>query len=256
MTDTLFSLDGRVALVTGASSGLGVRFAKVLAKAGAKVALAARRGDRLVALAEELQAEGARALPIELDVSDSAQVARAVEEVETELGPLRILVNNAGLAKTAPALETTGEDWDQVMDVNLRGAWMVAQAAGKAMAEHGEGGSIVNIASILGLGGTQGVAAYCASKAGLINLTRALAGEWARHGIRVNALAPGYIETELNSEWLGSKAGEAILKRIPQRRFGQAEDLDGPLLLLAGDAGGFMTGSVVVVDGGQSSIIL
>jgi NAD(P)-dependent dehydrogenase (short-subunit alcohol dehydrogenase family) len=256
MTDTLFSLDGRVALVTGASSGLGVRFAKVLAKAGAKVALAARRGDRLVALAEELQAEGARALPIELDVSDSAQVARAVEEVETELGPLRILVNNAGLAKTAPALETAGEDWDQVMDVNLRGAWMVAQAAGKAMAEHGEGGSIVNIASILGLGGTQGVAAYCASKAGLINLTRALAGEWARHGIRVNALAPGYIETELNSEWLGSKAGEAILKRIPQRRFGQAEDLDGPLLLLAGDAGGFMTGSVLVVDGGQSSIIL
>lgn len=256
MTDTLFSLNGRVALVTGASSGLGVRFAKVLAKAGAKVALAARRGDRLVALAEELQAEGARALPIELDVSDSAQVARAVEEVETELGPLRILVNNAGLAKTAPALETTGEDWDQVMDVNLRGAWMVAQAAGKAMAEHGEGGSIVNIASILGLGGTQGVAAYCASKAGLINLTRALAGEWARHGIRVNALAPGYIETELNSEWLGSKAGEAILKRIPQRRFGQAEDLDGPLLLLAGDAGGFMTGSVLVVDGGQSSVVL
>jgi NAD(P)-dependent dehydrogenase (short-subunit alcohol dehydrogenase family) len=256
MTDRLFSLDGRVALVTGASSGLGVRFAKVLAQAGAKVALAARRGDRLVALAEELRADGARALPIELDVSDSAQVARAVEEVETELGPLRILVNNAGMAKTAPALETPGEDWDQVMDVNLRGAWMMAQAAGKAMAVHGQGGSIVNIASILGLGGTQGVAAYCASKAGLINLTRALAGEWARHGIRVNALAPGYIETELNSEWLSSKAGEAVLKRIPQRRFGQAEDLDGPLLLLAGDAGGFMTGSVLVVDGGHSSIIL
>jgi NAD(P)-dependent dehydrogenase (short-subunit alcohol dehydrogenase family) len=256
MSSSLFSLDGRAALVTGASSGLGVRFAKVLARAGAKVALAARRGDRLVALAEELKAEGARALPIEVDVSDPGQIERAIEEVETELGALRILVNNAGLAKTSPALEVKGEDWDQVMDVNLRGAWLVAQAAGKAMAEHGEGGSIINIASILGLGGTQGVAAYCASKGGLINLTRALAGEWARHGIRVNALAPGYIETDLNREWLASKAGQAILKRIPQRRFGQVEDLDGPLLLLAGDAGGFMTGSVLVVDGGHSSMIL
>lgn len=255
MTDSLFSLDGRVALVTGASSGLGESFARVLAGAGAKIALAARRGDRLVALAKELQDQGARALPIEVDVSDPAQVARAVEETETELGPLRILVNNAGVAKTAAALETSLEDWDSVIEVNLRGAWIMAQEAGRAMAAHGEGGSIINISSILGLNGTQGVPAYGASKAALINLTRALAAEWARHGIRVNALAPGYIETDLNKDFLASQAGEAIRKRIPQRRFGRLHDLDGPLLLLAGDAGGFMTGSVVVVDGGQSSII-
>lgn len=255
MTDSLFSLDGRVALVTGASSGLGESFARVLAGAGAKIALAARRGDRLVALAKELQDQGARALPIEVDVSDPAQVARAVEETETELGPLRILVNNAGVAKTAAALETSLEDWDSVIEVNLRGAWIMAQEAGRAMAAHGEGGSIINISSILGLNGTQGVPAYGASKAALINLTRALAAEWARHGIRVNALAPGYIETNLNKDFLASQAGEAIRKRIPQRRFGRLHDLDGPLLLLAGDAGGFMTGSVVVVDGGQSSII-
>ena len=255
MTDSLFSLDGRVALVTGASSGLGESFARVLAGAGAKIALAARRGDRLVALAKELQDQGARALPIEVDVSDPAQVARAVEETETELGPLRILVNNAGVAKTAAALETSLEDWDSVIEVNLRGAWIMAQEAGRAMAAHGEGGSIINISSILGLNGTQGVPAYGASKAALINLTRALAAEWARHGIRVNALAPGYIETNLNKDFLASQAGEAIRKRIPQRRFGRLHDLDGPLLLLAGDAGGFMTGSVVVVDGGHSSII-
>lgn len=255
MTDSLFSLDGRVALVTGASSGLGESFARVLAGAGAKIALAARRGDRLVALAKELQDQGARALPIEVDVSDPAQVARAVEETETELGPLRILVNNAGVAKTAAALETPLEDWDSVIEVNLRGAWIMAQEAGRAMAAHGEGGSIINISSILGLNGTQGVPAYGASKAALINLTRALAAEWARHGIRVNALAPGYIETNLNKDFLASQAGEAIRKRIPQRRFGRLHDLDGPLLLLAGDAGGFMTGSVVVVDGGHSSII-
>ncbi|MEJ2015397.1 MAG: glucose 1-dehydrogenase [Limibacillus sp.] len=255
MTDSLFSLDGRVALVTGASSGLGAGFARVLAGAGAKIALAARRGDRLVALAKELQDQGARALPIEVDVSDPVQVARAVEETETELGPLRILVNNAGVAKTAPALETPLEDWDSVIEVNLRGAWIMAQEAGRAMSAHGEGGSIINIASILGLNGTQGVPAYGASKAALINLTRALAAEWARNGIRVNALAPGYIETDLNKDFLASQAGEAIRKRIPQRRFGRLHDLDGPLLLLAGDAGGFMTGSVVVVDGGQSSMI-
>lgn len=256
MTDPRFALDGRVALVTGASSGLGERFARVLSAAGAKVALAARRGDRLVALAKELQDQGARALPVELDVADPQQVTRCIEEVETELGALRILINNAGIAKSAAALDTSLEDWDAVIDVNLRGAWLCAQAAGRAMAAHGEGGSIVNIASILGLGGTQGVPAYCASKAAVLNMTRALAGEWARHGIRVNALAPGYIETDLNRDFLESDAGESLRKRIPQKRFGQPEDLDGPLLLLAGDAGGFMTGSVITVDGGQSAMVL
>lgn len=256
MTDSRFSLEGRVALVTGASSGLGERFARVLSAAGAKVALAARRGDRLIALAKELQDQGARALPVELDVADPQQAARCIEEVETELGALRVLINNAGIAKTAAALDTSLEDWDAVMDVNLRGAWLCAQAAGRAMAAHGEGGSIVNIASILGLGGTQGVPAYCSSKAAVLNMTRALAGEWARHGIRVNALAPGYIETDLNRAFLESEAGESLRKRIPQKRFGQPEDLDGPLLLLATDAGGFMTGSVLTVDGGQSAMVL
>ncbi len=261
MTDTpssregSFSLEGRVALVTGASSGLGEHFARTLAGAGAKIALAARRGDRLVALAKELQDQGARALPIELDVSQPDQVERALQEVETELGCLRILVNNAGVAKSAAALDTSLEDWDAVMDVNLRGVWLMAQAAGRAMAAHGEGGSIINIASILGLNGTQGVPAYSASKAAVINLTRALACEWARHGIRVNAIAPGYVETDLNRDFLASPAGESLRKRIPQRRFGAVQDLEGPLLLLASDAGGFMTGSTVVVDGGQSSLI-
>jgi NAD(P)-dependent dehydrogenase (short-subunit alcohol dehydrogenase family) len=250
-----FSLEGRVALVTGASSGLGAHFARTLAGAGAKIALAARRVERLTALAEEIEGAGGRALPLALDVAEPEAVRAVVADCETELGPLGILVNNAGVAVMKPALEQTLEDWDQVMGVNLRGAWLVAQAAGEAMVRQGQGGSIVNIASILGLRATQQLPTYGASKAALINLTRSLALEWARHDIRVNAIAPGYVETEINRQFLTSPAGEKLLKSIPQRRFGQPEDLDGALLLLCSDAGRYLTGSVITVDGGQTAAI-
>jgi NAD(P)-dependent dehydrogenase (short-subunit alcohol dehydrogenase family) len=245
-------LSGQVALVTGASSGLGRHFALTLARAGAKVALAARRVDRLEALAAEIAGFDGRALPVALDVTDPASIAAALETAETELGPLGIVVNNAGIAQTKAALELSEADWGQVIDTNLTGVFRVAQAAARRMAAVGEGGAIVNIASILGLGGAAQLAAYSAAKAGVINLTRTLAMEWARHRIRVNALAPGYIVTEINREDLAGKVGEILVKRIPQRRFGTPEDLEGALLLLASPASAFMTGSAVVVDGGQS----
>lgn len=248
-------LTGHAALVTGASSGLGRHFATVLARAGAKVALGARRTEALSTLAREIEGFDGRAIPIELDVTDADSVKACVAAAETELGALSILVNNAGIAATEPALEIEEADWDRVVDTNLKGAWLVAQEAARHIARLGHGGSIVNVASILGLVGSTQVAAYCASKAGLINLTRALAAEWARHDIRVNALAPGYIETDLNRDFLNGPAGEAIRARVPQRRFGTPEDLDGALLLLVSDAARYITGSLLVVDGGQSATL-
>lgn len=249
----LFDLDGKAAIVTGASSGLGHHFSQVLAKAGAKVALAARRLEPLTELARRIEAIDGRAIPIVLDVTDSQSVKDCVQAAETELGPISVLVNNAGLAVTKPVLEQQEADWDRVVDTNLKGAWLMAQEVARHMARLGHGGSIINTASILALGGTGHLAAYCASKAGLVNLTRAMAIELARHDIRVNAIAPGYIETDINRDFLKSDAGAALRSRIPQRRFGQPEDLDGVLLLLASEASRYMTGSVVVVDGGQSS---
>jgi NAD(P)-dependent dehydrogenase (short-subunit alcohol dehydrogenase family) len=246
-----FSLAGRVALVTGASSGLGRHFAAMLARAGAAVALAARRLDALEIAVKGIAEAGGRARAIRLDVTDPASVTRAIAEAET-LGPIRILINNAGTAAGRSALELPKDEWDRVIETNLTGAFLVAREAGRRMQAHGQGGSIVNIASILGLRGAGQVAAYAASKAGLIHLTQVLALEWARHGIRVNALAPGYIETDLNREYFASEAGQAMIRRIPQRRLGRMEDLDGPLLLLASDASRFMTGSVVTVDGGHT----
>jgi NAD(P)-dependent dehydrogenase (short-subunit alcohol dehydrogenase family) len=250
-----FDLSGKAAIVTGASSGLGRHFALVLARAGAKVGLAARRLDALAEVAREIEAFDGRAIPLALDVTDGDSVRAAVAAAETELGPLSVLVNNAGIAVTKPSLELEEAEWDRVTGTNLKGAWLVAQEVARHMERLGHGGSIINIASILGLAGMGQVAPYCAAKAGLINLTRALAVEWARHDIRVNALAPGYIETDLNRDFLGSKGGEALRARVPQRRFGQPDDLDGALLLLASDASRYMTGSVLVVDGGQSAAL-
>ena len=250
-----FDVAGRAAIVTGASSGLGRHFALTLARAGAKVALAARRVEPLGALAKEIASFDGRAIPVGLDVTDAEQVRDCVATAETELGPISILVNNAGIAETKPALEVEEADWDRVLDTNLKGAWLMAQETARHMSRLGHGGSIVNVASILGLRGSGQVAPYCASKAGLISLTRALAIELARDGIRVNALAPGYIETDLNRDVLTGATGEAIRKRVPQRAFGQPEDLDGALLLLASDASRYMTGSVLVVDGGQSAAL-
>jgi len=249
--DDRFSVAGRVALVTGASSGLGRHFATTLARGGAKVALGARRMDRLKALADDIAGFDGRALPVELDVTDAASVHDAVEATETELGAISILVNNSGVAVVKPPLEIEEADWDLVLDTNLKGAWLVAREVAAAMARHGHGGSIINIASMLAERMIGRNSPYAASKAGLVHLTHALAFELARFSIRVNAISPGYIETEMNEEFLASDAGQEMLKRVPQRRYGKPVDLDGALLLLASDASAFITGAVIAVDGGH-----
>lgn len=249
-------LEGRVALVTGASSGLGRHFAVTLARAGAKLAVAARRTDRLRDLVAEIAAFGGHALPIPLDVRDPRSVRDAVAAAETELGAINILVNNAGITAPKPALEIDEADWDAVIGTNLTGAWRVATETARHMARMGQGGSIVNIASILGHGGvTRQLSSYAISKAGVVEMTRALALDLARDNIRVNAIAPGYIETDFNRDFFASDAGKAMIRRIPQRRLGLAADLDGVLLLLAGDGSAFMTGAIVTIDGGHSLAI-
>jgi NAD(P)-dependent dehydrogenase (short-subunit alcohol dehydrogenase family) len=247
----LFDLTGKSAIVTGASSGLGRHFAGILARAGAAVAIMARRAERLDELAREIDAVGGRAVAIELDVAEGASVRDAVAAAERSLGPVSILVNNAGTAVTRPALDVSEDDWDLVMDVNLRGAWLMAQEVGRHMQRHNKGGSIVNIASVAGLRTVGQLSTYGASKAALTHLTGSLALELARYQIRVNAIAPGYIETEINRAFFRTEAGARLIQRIPQRRLGTPADLDGVLLLLASDASRFMTGSVIVVDGGQ-----
>jgi len=247
----LFRLNARHALVTGASSGLGRHFASVLADAGAQVTVAARREAQLAQTVEEIIASGAQAHAVRLDVTDASSVEQAFAAAEERLGPITIVINNAGVTVTRSALDMTENDWTSVVDTNLKGAWMVAQHAARRMIHHGMSGSIVNIASILGLRVAGGVAPYAISKAGVVQMTKALALEWARHRIRVNALAPGYIGTELNDAFFSSDAGKALIRRIPQRRLGEVRELDGPLLLLASDAGSYMTGSVVAVDGGH-----
>jgi len=243
----LFDLSSKVALVTGASSGLGAHFAKCLGEAGASVVLAARRADRLESLQAELGAKNIKATSLDLDVQSAESIAAALEKA----GPLDIVVNNAGISIVKPALEMQEKDWDAVVDTNLRGAWLVAQGAAKRWVADKRPGSIVNIASILGLRTIGQVAPYNASKAGLIHLTQALAMEWARYQIRVNAICPGYIETEMNGPFWKTTAGQRLIERIPQHRIGQPEHLDGALLLLASEAGSFMTGSVLTVDGGH-----
>ncbi len=243
------SLSGRTALVTGASSGLGRHFARVLAASGAAVALAARRVDRLEALAREIEAAGGRACAVALDVTDPAAIAPAFEAAETALGPVNILVNNAGVPSGSFLLKTTEDEWRSVLSVNLDGVFRVAQEAARRMKAHG-GGSIVNISSILGFGVLKTLAPYATSKAAVIQLTKAMALELARDNIRVNAIAPGYVVTELNEDFLKSDAGQRLLSKAPMQRAGRLEELDGPLLLLASDAGSYMTGSVITVDGG------
>jgi NAD(P)-dependent dehydrogenase (short-subunit alcohol dehydrogenase family) len=245
----LFSLAGRVALVTGASGGLGRHFARVLHEAGASVALAARKP---AAVAPDAAALGDRAMAVALDVTDAGSIAAALDAVQARFGTCDLLVNNAGIAATKPFLDHGPDDWDAVMAVDLRGAFAVAQAAAQRMVAAGQGGSIVNIASILGTRVIPGVAGYSAAKAGLLHLTRQMAVELARHRIRVNAIAPGYVTTDINRDFFTSDAGLALIKRIPQRRLGTVEDLTGPLLLLASQAGAHMTGSIVTVDGGHS----
>ncbi len=234
------------ALITGASSGLGAHFAQLLASQGADVVLVARRVGALDAVADKVRSHGHSVVTIAIDVTDSASLAGLADAA----GPVDILINNAGVVREGAALTHTENDWDTVLDTNLKAMFLVAQALAPGMRERG-GACIVNVASILGLRQAGGVVSYAVSKAGVIQLTKSLALEWARYGIRVNAMAPGYIETDLNQDFWGTDAGKALIKRIPQRRLGQLSDLDGPLLLLASDASRYMTGSVLAVDGGH-----
>lgn len=246
-----FSLKGRRALVTGASSGLGKHFATSLAQAGASVIVAARSIDKLAETVNQIQLAGGEAFAVRMDVTDPASVRSGFDQIEEAGGVADVIVNNAGLAVSRPLLEQTESDWDTVLDTNLKGAWLVAQEGARRLVAAKRPGSIINIASITGERVAGGVAPYCTSKAGVMHLTRAMALELARHGVRVNAVAPGYVQTELNKDFLVSEAGERLKSRIPQRRFGLPEELDGPLLLLASDAGAYITGSTIFADGGH-----
>jgi NAD(P)-dependent dehydrogenase (short-subunit alcohol dehydrogenase family) len=239
---------GRHVLVTGASSGLGEHFARLVARCGARVTVGARRLDRLEALAADLAELGAPEVrAVKLDVTDPASVEAALAAA----GPIDVLVNNAGISEGRPALDVTVDLYDAVVDTNLRGVWLLSTAAARAWREAGQGGVIVNIASILAFRVAGAVPVYAASKAAVAQLTAALGLEWARYGIRVNALAPGYIATDINSTFFETDAGQAMIKRIPMRRLGQPSDLDGAFLLLAGDASAWMTGTCIAVDGGH-----
>jgi NAD(P)-dependent dehydrogenase (short-subunit alcohol dehydrogenase family) len=242
-----FSLKGRTVLITGASSGLGAHLAQVATSAGAQVVLAARRLDRLEALAGALAAQGHKARALSLDVTDEASIAACIAAA----GPLDVVVNNAGIAGPQAAVDVSAAAFDRIVDTNLRGCFLVAAAAARSLIAADRGGSIINIASILGMRVAGAVAPYAMSKAGVIQMTRALALEWARHRIRVNAIAPGYMRTAINDDFFASAAGEALVKRVPMRRLGELEELDGPFLLLASQASSFMTGSVIAVDGGH-----
>ena len=246
-----FDLDGRTALVTGASSGLGRHFARTLAAHGAAVALAARRVERLEALASEIRDAGGAAFPVRMDVTDARRVSDGLDAVQDALGVPDILVNNSGIARPASILDVTEEDWAGVVGTNLEGAWRVAQGAAQRMVDAERPGTIINILSVLAFDVARGLGSYAASKAGLLQLTRTMAMELARHRVRVNAIAPGYVLTEMNREFFASEAGEAMKKRIPQRRIGDPSELDGALLLLASEASSYMTGSTIVVDGGH-----
>ena len=256
MMDNAFRLDGKVALVTGAAGGLGEHFSYTLGRAGAKVVLVGRRLQPLQDLAAKLKKENIQALPISVDVTSPDSVSAAFEQAQAEFGLVNVVVSNAGAATSKPALSLSTDEWSQIIDINLKGSWIVCAEAAKRLVEAKQPGSLINITSILGHRVAGSVLPYTTSKAGLEHMTRAMALEWARYGIRVNAIAPGYIATPLNAEFFASDPGQALIRRIPQRRLGKPEDLDGALLLLASDASAYMTGSSIVLDGGhlQSSL--
>jgi NAD(P)-dependent dehydrogenase (short-subunit alcohol dehydrogenase family) len=247
-----FDLTGQAALVTGASSGIGRHLAGLLAAAGARVALMARRTELLAELAREIEAAGGTAMAVAGDVTKGGEIAAAIAAAEAGIGPLSLLVNNAGVVVSKPLFEHSEEDWDYVLDTNLKGAWLMAREFAAHLIAQKRPGRIVNIASVLASRTIARVPSYCAAKAGLVHLTSVLAMELARHGILVNALAPGYVETDFNREFLATAPGQALISRIPMRRVGHPEDLDGAMLLLASPAGAYMTGAVIAVDGGHA----
>ena len=247
----LFDLSGEVALVTGASGGLGGRFARVLAAAGARVVVTARSRAKVAELGVEIGRAGGTALLVPLDVTDAASIKDAFRTADEHFGPVTILVNNAGIAHGGRTVDMTPEEWRRVLAVDLDGQFFVAQEMARRLIAAGTPGTIINIASLLGMRVEKGVAAYATAKAGLIQLTKALALDWARHGIRVNAIAPGWFPTAINETYLVGETGESIKQANPLRRFGEEHDLDGALLLLASKAGAYMTGAVIPVDGGQ-----
>jgi NAD(P)-dependent dehydrogenase (short-subunit alcohol dehydrogenase family) len=247
----VFEVTDQHILVTGGSSGFGRHFAHLLACNGAKVTLATRRAEALASAMAEIKDSGGNAQSVVLDVTVAEKIDAAMAQAEAAFGPIHAVINNAGVTATRPALEQDERAWDSVVDTNLKGVWLVAQAAARRMVANKVKGSIVNIASVLGLRVAGAVAPYAISKAGVIQMTKAQALEWARYGIRFNALAPRYFATELNDDFFESDAGKALIGRVPQRRLGQLSELDGPLLLLLSNAGSFMTGSILAVDGGH-----
>lgn len=252
------NFNGKVALVTGASSGLGARFAKILAEAGAQVVLAARRVERLKELRAEIESNGGAAHLVSLDVTDYASIKSAIAHAETEAGPIDILINNSGVSSTQRLVDVTPEDYRQVMDTNLQGAFFVAQEAAKRMILRAKGDPtrqhrIVNIASVAGLRVLSQIGVYCMSKAGVVQMTKAMALEWGRYGINVNAICPGYIETEINREYFQSEGGQKLIDMLPRKRIGHPEDLDGLLLLLSADESRFINGAIITADDGMAA---
>lgn len=247
----IFRLDGKIALVTGASSGLGNRFAKTLAKAGAKVVVAARRRDKLDKLVQDITEEGGTVIAVTMDVTDMDSIQKGYDEAEKHLGLVDIIINNAGVANNQLFLDIDEEGWDFTMDANLKGVMRVAQVGCKRLVAAGKPGVVINISSLLGLAFQTMQTSYSASKAAVIHLTRCMASELMRHNIRVNSIAPGYFKTEMNDFFFDTDRGKEYIKTIPARRLGQLEELDGPLLLLASDASSFINGTTLVVDGGH-----